>query len=73
MKAEMFALLVDGSRRSGTGYVAHCPAHDDKHESLSFTDGDRGLVVKCHAGCTADAIAGGAAEIAPARINGLLT
>src|SRR5262249_4916508 len=34
-----------------------CPAHDDQSASLSFTDGDRGVIVKCHAGCSVDAIA----------------
>lgn len=50
MTAERFATLVREARRSGAGYVARCPAHDDEHASLSFADGNRGLVVKCHAG-----------------------
>ncbi|HEX05475.1 MAG TPA: toprim domain-containing protein [Bacteroidetes bacterium] len=42
-------LLV--SERDGKG-TARCPAHDDRHASLSFCRGDDGkLLVKCHAGC----------------------
>ncbi len=36
--------------------VAHCPAHDDGTASLSFKQGDKGVLVKCFAGCTAAAI-----------------
>jgi putative DNA primase/helicase len=57
LTAETFAQLVRGTKRSGPGFTAHCPAHDDQHASLSFGDGVRGLVVKCHAGCRADAVA----------------
>ena len=43
--------------RSDTGYTAHCPAHDDRNPSLSVNTGDDGRVLlKCHAGCTLEAI-----------------
>lgn len=39
-------------RRSGVGWEARCPAHDDQHASLSISVGDDGRVlVRCHAGC----------------------
>jgi hypothetical protein len=43
-----------GIRRSGSGYVAFCPAHDDrKTRSLSIREGQDGLVLlHCFAGCT---------------------
>ena len=42
-----------GGRRSGQGFAACCPAHDDHNPSLSITDADNGRVlVHCHAGCT---------------------
>ncbi|MEQ9453829.1 MAG: DUF3987 domain-containing protein [Phycisphaeraceae bacterium] len=46
-------------KRSGKGYKAHCPAHNDKNPSLSITEGDDGKVlIKCHAGCkTEDVVA----------------
>ena len=45
------------AKENGIGWVARCPAHDDKTPSLSITEGDDGRVlVHCHAGCPADAI-----------------
>ena len=48
-----------GVQRAGTGWIAYCPAHDDKNKrSLSVGMGDDGrTLVNCLArGCTADAI-----------------
>lgn len=43
--------------RSGNGYKASCPAHDDKKPSLSVTEGNDGRVLlNCHAGCTIEAV-----------------
>ena len=50
---------LEGVRKSGTGYKARCPAHDDRNPSLSVTEGAGGKVlVTCHAasGCTFEAI-----------------
>ncbi len=39
-------------RRSGVGWSAKCPAHDDRNPSLSIATGDDGrCLVNCHAGC----------------------
>jgi hypothetical protein len=39
--------------KSGTGWVALCPAHDDTRQSLSVHAGKtQPFVLKCHAGCT---------------------
>jgi RecA-family ATPase len=59
-----------GAKRSGAGWAAKCPAHDDHRESLSFRDGDDGrLLAHCFAGCDfADILA--AAGIEPAKPNG---
>jgi putative DNA primase/helicase len=41
-----------GGRKAGGGWVARCPAHDDRKPSLSISDSDDGKVlVRCHAGC----------------------
>ena len=41
-----------GGRKAGAGYLARCPAHHDHNPSLSFRDGERGvLLLKCFAGC----------------------
>ena len=41
---------VKGPDASGN-YLACCPAHDDKKQSLSVKQGDKGVVMKCYAGC----------------------
>jgi hypothetical protein len=39
-------------RRSGEGWVARCPAHEDRSPSLSVREGNDGrALVHCHAGC----------------------
>lgn len=44
-------------RKSGGGYVARCPAHDDAHASLSIAAGNSvPVVLSCKAGCEFDAI-----------------
>ena len=52
MNAEEIARAL-GGRRSGKGWVAKCPAHQDKRPSLSIDEGSNGkALVKCHAGCS---------------------
>ena len=42
-------------RKSGNGWEALCPAHEDKSESLSIAVGADGrTLLKCHAGCELD-------------------
>lgn len=44
-------------RRAGKGWSVRCPAHEDRRASLSIGEGEDGrALVKCHAGCTVDAI-----------------
>ena|GEM_PF-3886147 len=51
--------LLDGVRPSGDGWVARCPAHEDRHASLSVGTGDDGrALVNCHAGCAQEAVVG---------------
>lgn len=41
-----------GVRKSGKGWTAKCPAHDDNHNSLSLSEGSGGkALLYCHAGC----------------------
>ena len=40
-----------GVCRSGDGWAASCPAHDDQHQSLSVRHRDGRWLIKCHAGC----------------------
>ncbi len=51
MTAESIATAL-GGRRAGKGWMARCPAHDDRTPSLSLRDADDGTVlVHCFAGC----------------------
>lgn len=44
-------------KKSGHGYIACCPAHEDSSPSLSISQGDEGRVlVNCFSGCTFEAI-----------------
>jgi len=54
---ERFLSHLQKVQRSGKGWIALCPAHDDKTASLSLQEGGDGRVlVKCHAGCSVEAI-----------------
>lgn len=49
----------DSVRRSGAGYTAKCPAHEDRRASLSIGPGrDQPVVFHCHAGCHPDDVMG---------------
>lgn len=42
----------DGVKRCSDGqYMARCPCHDDRKQSLSIGRGQKGVVLKCQAGC----------------------
>lgn len=45
------------AKRNGNGFMACCPAHEDKTPSLSISEGEDGCVLlKCHAGCTIEKV-----------------
>lgn len=51
MKAEFLAIAL-GGQRCGQGWIAPCPAHDDRVPSLSIRDAENGnVLIHCHAGC----------------------
>jgi hypothetical protein len=44
--------------RKGTrGWIARCPAHPDRTPSLSVAEGEKGVLLKCFAGCSVEDIA----------------
>jgi hypothetical protein len=47
---DLLARLV-GALCSGDGWTARCPAHEDRHNSLSIHLRDGRWLLKCHAGC----------------------
>lgn len=51
MTAEGFSQRLEVVRKSGRGFISRCPAHKDRTPSLSVRDGERGVLVKCWAGC----------------------
>lgn len=55
MTAEQIARAL-GGKPSGHGWQCHCPAHDDERSSLSLTERNGKTLLKCHAGCTQEAV-----------------
>lgn len=54
---ESLLARLDGVRRTGRGWMAKCPAHPDRHASLSIGEGTDGRVLlTCFAGCDTGAI-----------------
>ena len=44
---------LQGVRKTGSGWIARCPVHDDRHPSLSVRVGAKGNVIfHCFAGCS---------------------
>jgi len=59
MRIDQFLGLLEGVTPTGEGaWVACCPAHGDKHPSMSVTEKAGKILVHCHAGCTARDIVG---------------
>lgn len=56
MKLEGILSRFEQVRRCGVGWVAPCPAHDDKNPSLSIRAGNRRVLLHCFAGCTVESI-----------------
>ena len=43
----------DGVKKCGESqYMARCPCHDDRKQSLSIGRGEKGVVMRCQAGCS---------------------
>lgn len=51
MTLGQFVSKLDCVRQTANRFIANCPAHDDRHPSLSIKEGDRGLLVHCFSGC----------------------
>ncbi len=57
MKLQEVLSHFDGvKRRNENEYMARCPCHDDKKQSLCIGNGEKGVVLKCQAGCDTRAI-----------------
>jgi putative DNA primase/helicase len=49
--AGTIAKMLGGEHRSGAWWRCRCPSHASRGATLALRDGERGLVVHCHAGC----------------------
>ncbi len=63
---------LQGVRKTGDGYTARCPAHDDRQQSLSIGEGkDEEVLLHCFAGCGVEDIVSAMglamADLYPAR------
>lgn len=48
---------LGGVRECGDGWTALCPAHDDRHPSLSVKEAEDGkILIHCWAGCPTEAV-----------------
>lgn len=56
MTAEELISRLDGVERSGSGWIARCPAHGDSNPSLSVSERGGKILLHCHAGCSAAAV-----------------
>ena len=58
MSADILLSRLDRARQTGPGrWIARCPAHDDKHPSLTVRELDDGRVLThCFAGCDVESV-----------------
>lgn len=58
MTLDAILTQLDGVRQRGFRWSARCPAHEDNSPSLSVAEGDRGILLRCFAGCGLQEICG---------------
>jgi len=57
MTTSEIASKLTKAKKTASGYLACCPAHDDRSPSLSISEGSGGkILLKCFAGCSTDSI-----------------
>ncbi len=57
MELQEFLDGLQNVKGGPTQYTARCPAHDDRHNSLSVGTGEDGrILLRCHAGCETAAV-----------------
>lgn len=53
---DLLGRLKGVSEVAGGQYMARCPAHNDQKASLALRMGEKGIVMKCMAGCDTEAV-----------------
>ena len=57
MHVSDFVSRLNSPRKTGRGWQAHCPAHDDRQASLAVSAGEDGrILLRCFAGCRAQEV-----------------
>lgn len=56
MKTTEILSLLKGVRQSRQGWIAQCPAHEDRSPSLSIRETEARILLHCFAGCTVENI-----------------
>ena len=56
MNLEPILDRLKGVRRTGNGWMARCPAHEDKNPSLSICERNGSILLNCFAGCSFEAV-----------------
>jgi hypothetical protein len=56
MILEAILSRLQAVRRCGEGWIARCPAHQDRNPSLSIRKSNGKILLHCFAGCTVDAV-----------------
>jgi CHC2 zinc finger len=56
MNAEAILARLNGVRRNGGGWMARCPAHEDRSPSLSIHEGNGKILLHCFGGCSIEAV-----------------
>jgi hypothetical protein len=67
---EWWEQRLEDVRKSGTGWTARCPAHDDVQSSLSLTQKGETVLIHCFAGCDFNDIVNAAEDREPSSQNG---
>src|SRR6266436_1466495 len=68
MRAADLATKLPGVKQRGSYYDCCCPAHEDTEPSLSFHDGDVGILFLCRAGCASKAVTQAMAALVYCRV-----
>jgi putative DNA primase/helicase len=56
MTAAEIAAALGNAQRSAAWHRCRCPVHNGRSASLALRDGNRRLIVHCHAGCAPEAV-----------------
>jgi hypothetical protein len=56
MNIEGILPRIEQVRPSGSGWIACCPAHEDRKPSLSIRERNGKILLHCFAGCTVDSV-----------------